>query len=229
MGKTTFRSAAVALLGLCLASHAHGQGIGGSIAGNVKDQRGDAVHAALVQLVNTATRQIRAVSTDSEGRYEVREMSPGSYELTLVKGGFNAARVFGIQLSVTQVMRLEDVTLTVAPVGSETVEVKPAASYLVETSSLTESTAFTRAQIQELPILTRDINNLALLAPGVVSSRTFSFASTLVPFAVNGSRGRDINFIIDSVDNNEPLFVGAATQFTNTDLFDEYRILTSQY
>ena len=48
-----------------------------------------------------------------------------------------------------------------------------------------------------------------------------------MPFAVNGSRGRDVNFIIDSVDNNEPLFGGAATQFTNSDLFAEYRILTS--
>ena len=229
MGKAALRCAVVALLGLCVPWHVRAQGVGGSIVGRVKDQRGEAVHAALVQLLNTSTRQIRAVSTDSEGRYEVREMPPGAYDLTAVKGGFNAARVSDVQLSVAQVVRLEDVTLTVAPVGGETVEVKSATSYLVETSSPTESTAFTLAQIQQLPILTRDINNLALLAPGVVSSRTFSFASTLVPFAVDGSRGRDISFVIDSVDNNEPLFGGAATQFTNTDLFAEYRILTSEY
>jgi hypothetical protein len=79
-----------------------------------------------------------------------------------------------------------------------------------------------------LPILTRDVNNLGLLSPGVLSVRSFSFASTLVPFTVNGSRGRDNNFIIDSVDNNEPLFGGAASQFTNTDIFSEYAILTNQ-
>jgi Carboxypeptidase regulatory-like domain len=229
MGRTILNCVAVALLGSCLLAPAWGQGIGGSIAGRVKDQRGDPVQAAFVQLVNTASQQIRAVSTDGEGRYEAREMPPGSYEVTIVKGGFNTARVSNIQLSVTEVLQLEDVTLGVAPVGSETVEVQSAASYLVEASSATESTAFSHAQIRELPILTRDVNNLSLLAPGVVSSNTFSFASTLVPFAVNGSRGRDVNFIIDSVDNNEPLFGGAATQFTNTDLFAEYRILTSQY
>src|SRR6202022_774449 len=229
MGKAALRCAVVALLGLCVPWHVRAQGVGGSIVGRVKDQRGEAVHAALVQLLNTSTRQIRAVSTDSEGRYEVREMPPGAYDLTVVKGGFNAARVSDVQLSVAQVVRLEDVTLTVAPVGGETVEVKSATSYLVETSSPTESTAFTLAQIQQLPILTRDINNLALLAPGVVSSRTFSFASTLVPFAVDGSRGRDISFVIDSVDNNEPLFGGAAAQFTNTDLFSEFRIDTSLF
>ena len=49
---------------------------------------------------------------------------------------------------------------------------------------------FNQMPILELPILSRDVNNLALLAPGVESVRTFSFASTLVPFAVNGSGGR---------------------------------------
>ena len=49
------------------------------------------------------------------------------------------------------------------------------------------------------------------------------------PFAVNGSRGRNNNFIIDSVDNNEPLFGGAAARFTNTDLFGEFRIYTSAF
>jgi hypothetical protein len=100
---------------------------------------------------------------------------------------------------------------------------------LTDPTSPTLSTSFSDKQIRELPILSRDLNNLALLAPGVFSVRAFSFASTLVPFAANGSRGRDNNFIIDSVDNNEPLFGGAATQFTNTDLFAEYRILTNQY
>ena len=35
----------------------------------------------------------------------------------------------------------------------------------------------------------------------------------IVGVGVNGSRGRDNNFIIDSVDNNEPLFGGAASLF----------------
>jgi len=113
--------------------------------------------------------------------------------------------------------------------GGERVVVTDAEVGLTEPSTPTLSTSFSEKQIRELPILTRDLNNLALFAPGVFSVRTFSFASTLVPFAANGSRGRDNNFIIDSVDNNEPLFGGAATQFTNTDLFAEYRIFTNQF
>src|SRR5207244_2410780 len=144
------------------------------------------------------------------------------YNLTVLKGGFNTAKVSDVRLSVTQVVHVAEITLTVAPVGNETIEVRAAEIAMIETNSPALSTAFSQKQIRELPLLTRDINSLALLAPGVLSVRTFSFASTLVPFAEN-------SFIIDSVDNNEPLFGGAATQFTNTDLFAEYRIITNQY
>jgi hypothetical protein len=149
--------------------------------------------------------------------------------LTVLRGGFNTAKIAGVRVGVAETVRLEAVTLSVAQVGGEKVEVKATVSDLTEWDTPAQSRAFNSREIRGLPILTRDVNNLALLAPGVVSVRSFSFASTLVPFAVNGSRGRDVNFIIDSVDNNEPLFGGAATQFTNTDLFAEYRILTNQY
>ena len=220
---------AVLMIYFLIPSSTQSQSIGGGIVGRVKDQRGDSVPAALVQLVNTSTGQIRAVSTDNEGRYEAREVSPGIYNLTVLKGGFNTAKVSDVRLSVTQVVHVAEITLTVAPVGNETIEVRAAEIAMIETNSPALSTAFSQKQIRELPLLTRDINNLALLAPGVFSVRTFSFASTLVPFAVNGSRGRENSFIIDSVDNNEPLFGGAAAQFTNTDLFAEYRVITNQY
>ena len=205
------------------------QGIGGGIIGRVRDQSGGGVPAALVQLVNASTGQTRAVSSDSEGMFEAREVPPGGYGVTILKGGFNTAKISGILLGVSQVIHLGDIVLSVAPVGSETIEVKAAEIALTETSTPAQSASFNRSQIRQLPLLTRDINSLALLAPGVVSVHSFSFASTLVPFAVNGSRSRDNNFIIDSVDNNEPLFGGAATQFTNTDAFSEYSIITSEY
>jgi len=212
-----------------LAPSALSQGIGGAIEGVVKDESGAAVPAAVVKLTNAQTGQVRTVSTDNQGFYVIREVPPGNYDLTVERPGFNTAKVEEVPISVAQVARLGDITLNVTTIGQEQVVVVVAEVAMTDVSSPTLSTSFTDRQIRELPILTRDINNLALLAPGVFSVRTFSFASTLVPFAANGSRGRDNNFIIDSVDNNEPLFGGAAAQFTNTDLFVEYRILTNQY
>lgn len=227
--KRTVWLASLCMILIFLPMRSAAQGIGGGIIGRVKDQSGAAVPAALVQLVNTSTGQNRALSSENEGTFEAREVPPGSYAVTILKGGFNTARISGILLGVSQVIHLGDIVLSVAPVGSETIEVKAADIALTETSTPARTASFNQSQIRQLPLLTRDINSLALLAPGVVSVHSFSFASTLVPFAVNGSRSRDNNFIIDSVDNNEPLFGGAATQFTNTDAFSEYSIITSEY
>lgn len=217
------------LVGFVVVTDVAAQGIGGEIRGRVRDNSGASLPAALVELVNTSTGQVRSISTNESGEFESRELPPGSYDLTISKGGFNTAKVIGIPLGVTQVSQLNDIFLSVAPVGTESIQQRQANPDFVETSSATISVAFDAPSIRELPLMSGDPNTLALLAPGVVSVRTFSFANTLVPFAVNGSRGRDNNFIIDSVDNNEPLFGGAATQFTNADTFSEYRILTGQF
>ena len=219
----------LAVFCLWLPLAAYGQGIGGAMEGTVKDESGGVVQAVLVRIQNIDTGQVRTVNSDSAGRYSARELPPGLYDITFQFSGYNTAKLSGVRLSVGQIARIGDVILTVAPAGEEKVEVKESEVAMVDYTTATLSTSFTNRQIRELPILTRDLNNLALFAPGVFSVRTFSFASTLVPFAANGSRGRDNNFIIDSVDNNEPLFGGAATQFTNTDIFAEYRILTNQF
>jgi hypothetical protein len=223
-------SACVTLL--CCAG-LNGQSTGGSITGLVKDQTGP-VPQARVQVVNLLTGQIRFTSTDDSGHYTISEVPSGQYKVRVTASGYNPAEVgaappsIPVHVSVAQVAQLEDILLGPATTP-QTVTVVAADLAMTDHSIPTLSTSFTTQQIEDLPVLSRDTNNLALQAPGVFSVRTFSFASTLVPFAVNGSRGRDNNFIVDSVDNNEPLFGGAATQFTNNDLFSEYRILTNQY
>ena len=221
---------AFAVLAVAIAPAAWAQGIGGSISGRVLDQQNAAVAGASVRILNKATNQSRIVSTDAEGNYEARELPPGLYDVIVEQAGFKPVKLADVRLSVATTAKLQQAVLEPVPLEA-TVEVKAVSAEvgLTDTTSPTLSTSFSDKQIRELPILSRDLNNLALLAPGVFSVRAFSFASTLVPFAANGSRGRDNNFIIDSVDNNEPLFGGAATQFTNTDLFAEYRILTNQY
>jgi hypothetical protein len=216
-------------ISLITASLANAQGIGGAISGQVVDQSGGAVVGATVRIVNRDTNQSRSVGTGEDGRYEARELPPGRYRVTIENPGFKIVEIGNLNIGVGQNARLQ--TITVEPVPVEVTETVRADAQvaLVESTTPTLSTSFGDRQIRELPILNRDLNNLALLAPGVFSVRAFSFASTLVPFAANGSRGRDNNFIIDSVDNNEPLFGGAATQFTNSDLFAEYRILTNQF
>lgn len=216
---------------LLAAAHTFGQSVGGTISGVVIDESGGMVGGATVRIVSADTGQRRVIGTTAEGNYEARELPPGRYTVTIEKSGFGPVSLKDVQLGVGQNARLQTITLKPAELDPQQVVVREedAQVALVDPTTPTLSTSFGERQIRELPVINRDLNNLALLAPGVFSVRAFSFASTLVPFAANGSRGRDNNFIIDSVDNNEPLFGGAATQFTNSDLFAEYRILTNQY
>lgn len=201
------------------------QTISGVIAGSVFDRQTQPLPGATITVANRETGRTYQASSDDTGHYRVPEITPGSYDVTVEFPGMETVKHTEVRVDV-DVVTSEDFYLGVA-VQQTTVEVKSTAP-TTDTTDATLRYDFSAAQIQNLPILTRDINNLALLAPGTVSVRTFSFASTLVPFSANGSRGRDNNFIIDSVDNNEPLFGGAATQFTNTDVFAEFTVLTHQ-
>jgi hypothetical protein len=207
------------------ATLAPAQTISGSIAGTVYDPKGAVVAGVAVTATNVETGLRYVAASDARGYYRIAEVPPGNYTVLAEYSGFQPQQKQGVRVDVDRVT-VEDFSMNLAPPPT-LVEVKSSAPVVV-TDSATLSTDFTEHQIRQLPVLTRDVNNLALLAPGVESVQTFSFASTLVPFAVNGSRGRDNNFIIDSVNNNEPLFGGAATQFTNTDIFQEYTILTGE-
>ncbi len=207
------------------------QSIGGSIMGVVKDATGP-VPQAEVRIKNVATGQSRFWLTDDEGRYELREVPPGSYELEVSKDGyatFSTPPSKGLHLTLAQVASVDDITLRVAPVQETMVEVKAVDVAMTNSNTATLGTAFDESQVHALPLSARDTNNLGPLAMGVADVSSFSFSNTLVAFAVSGSRGRDNNFIIDSVDNNDPLFGGAATQFTNNAIFSEFRILTGQF
>jgi len=79
--------ASICLIAFVLLSNVAAQGISGEIRRRVRDNSGAALSAALVELVNTSTGQLRSISTNESGEFESRELPPGSYDLTISKGG----------------------------------------------------------------------------------------------------------------------------------------------
>src|SRR5258708_859118 len=59
-----------------------------SLRGSVKDAQGAAIDAATVSLLRTDTGFRRAVLTDTTGEYQLVQVPPGSYMLTVQKPGF---------------------------------------------------------------------------------------------------------------------------------------------
>jgi len=216
------------ILTLVIASfavQAKGQTISGTIVGTVLDQQGGILAGVGVTATNAETAlTYQGVSDNSRGMYVIPEVPPGVYHVRARFSGFQPQEHFPVRVDVNRVTE-EDFGLKIST--TTTLVVVQSDAPMTDLSTATQGAFFNQTQIRELPILSRDINNLALLAAGVESVRTFSFASTLVPFSANGSWGRYNNFIVDSVSNNEPIFGGAATQFSNPDIFSDYAILTA--
>lgn len=221
---------AVVLVGLAVSSSLslRAQTISGIIAGRVVDQS-NAATSASVTATNQDSGKVYTATAGEDGNFRLLEVAPGNYSVKAESLGFQPAQYHGVRVDVGRTTNL-DFKLLIPPSQTNiTVRDLPSTAPFTEMSGPTLRTDFNRVDIQQIPVLTRDVNNLALLAPGVADVRTYSFGSTLVPFSTNGSRGRDNNFIIDSVSNNEPLLGGAAAQFTNTDIFEEYTVLTNQF
>jgi len=216
------------ILALVIASfgtQVKGQTISGTIVGTVLDQQGGILAGVGVTATNAETAlTYQGVTDTTRGMYVIPEVPPGIYRVRAQFSGFQTQEHTPVRVDVNRVTE-EDFTLRIFV--STTVVVVRSVAPLTDINTATQGQFFNQMQIRQLPILSRDINTLALLAPGVVSVRNFSFASTLVPFSVNGSWGRFNNFIVDSVSNNEPIFGGAATQFSNPDIFSDYAIMTS--
>src|SRR4051812_42956940 len=64
---------------------------GGALAGTVTDQNGDLVAGAEVKILNLASGREVATKTDAAGKYELKGLPAGSYQVSVRRQGFAAA------------------------------------------------------------------------------------------------------------------------------------------
>ncbi len=92
----------------------------GTIAGTVLDaESGETIIGANVRLAGTSTGS----TTDLEGRYEIRNVQPGTYTVAFSYIGFTAKMVTGVEVQAGQTTRI-DITLAVETLGLDEVVVE---------------------------------------------------------------------------------------------------------
>jgi hypothetical protein len=139
----------------------------GTIAIKVLDQSGAVVPGANLKLEDLSSNDVRTALTDSTGVYSFVSLSIGTYKLTVSKTGFQGQVFESVSVQAT---RTTDVTasLTVGAQAAvvEVVEQTP----VVERTSNAITGTIDLGQVEELPVIGRDISQLSQLVPGAVST-----------------------------------------------------------
>jgi Carboxypeptidase regulatory-like domain len=193
-----------------------------SINGTVTDASGALVQSAKVTATNSATNTSRSAETGAAGVYDLTQLTPGLYDLTIEKGGFRSVRFAAVTLTVDQALTLN----AKMEIGSNKEQVTVEGTAVpVDTTDAQLSNVVEHKQMTELPLILRDPYQLVLLGPGVTQSDGMGGVS------VNGGRERNNNFMLDGADNNDTEVPGNLGGITsqNPDSTEEFRVITNNF
>lgn len=193
----------------------------GSVVGNGYDPSGAVIAGAEVTLKNMQTGQTKTTVTNPEGSFEFLLLSPSIYEVTAESKGFKALHRTNIVVNVGSVVRV-DLHFEVGQV-SQTVEVT-ADIPLIEPDKTTITRPVDVKAISNLPMLGRQILNLALTAPGTIPQAPGTQGAG---FSVAGMRSQSNNYTLDGVSNNDPQINSPLNSFKLTDAIQEFSVQTS--
>jgi outer membrane receptor protein involved in Fe transport len=206
-----------------IASCAMAQLTRGYISGTLSDASGAVIAGATVKIVNTGTNIERSMPTNEVGVYRFPAVEPGNYTVEFSKTGFETKKLGPLTVGSAQEVVVNE-ALAVGATAT-TVEVV-ATSAGVELSRATASVdrKLDMKVIENMPLTsgTRDVNNMALLAP------TAARGPGSTGISANGQRARNNNFMIDGVDNNDPS-VTIANARVIPESIQEFQVQTSAY
>jgi carboxypeptidase family protein/TonB-dependent receptor-like protein len=198
-----------------------------SLQGTVTDKTQAVLgNKAEVTLVNKETGATRTVNTNDAGEYKFEAVPAGTYTLKVTAAGFSAAEAKDVEVLVGRTVTQN---FTLNPGGvSETVEVTTAAP-LVDQTKTDVSTNITPQQIQDLPLIGRDIADLAYLAPGVKAADSYDPTKNRYSIlSVNGDGGRNVNVTVNGVDNKDNTVGGPVMQLP-AEAVQEFQVSTQRF
>ncbi|MDW8257437.1 MAG: carboxypeptidase-like regulatory domain-containing protein [Acidobacteriota bacterium] len=202
----------------------------GQIAGTVRDPMGAVIPDVSVVVTENLTGIRRETKTDVSGSYTVPLLPPGTYTVEFSREGFRRLVRENIAVRITLTTTV-DVTLEVAPLGAETVTVTEEAP-LLQTDRPTTGRVIEERTIRQLPLATRNFQQMLALSPGTLASvvRNTDVGRGDAIIQVNGQRQTQNNLQINGVDANSiALHSTFNLPVPATEAIQEFIVQTSLY
>jgi hypothetical protein len=213
---------AVLLICLLFATTGFAQVINATLSGTVSDASGALIPGVEVTAKHTETGIVSSLVTNEAGTYRFGSLQPGAYEVRAALPGFQP-QTFQLALGTSQQIR-QNFTLQVGGVA-QAVEVSVAADELLTTQSLSVGNALSQTQVMDLPLVGRNVTDLATILPGVRgnggSGTTFA--------GISAGGGGNIGLQMDGASVNTGRFgQGLNTNVAiNPDMVEEMRVVVA--
>jgi hypothetical protein len=198
-------------LALLLGGQVFGQtGASTGLQGKVTDQSGASVPGTTVTALRTDTRELRVVVTNDAGDWEVRFLSPGTYQLVFECPGFKKLIRDGVSVTTAELSTV-NVQLEVGNV-TQSIEVIANAE-MISSNSSTIVRTLDHKELESLPTSSRNFTQLLAIETGVSAdiSELLDNSNSSISPSVNGARTTNNSFVFNGVDTTSLLCCNSRT------------------
>lgn len=209
--------------------NAFAQGTTGQLSGTVTDPTGAIVTGASVKIISLDTNAERETATGDDGNFAFQLLTPGRYRIETTATGFRTISVEAV-VNITQTTTV-DVPLVVAGATVDPITVT-AETPVLQTETSQNGRVITGETLRQLPLPTRNFQQLLTLSPGAQSSvsNTTELGRGDATISVNGQRTTSNTVRINGVDANS---IGTNSTpniaVPAPDSFQEFVVQTSLY
>ena len=232
----------LAALSLALGVCAGGQTAStGALAGVALDPSGATLPGVTIHLVGEDANTTRSATSDNEGRFTFLLLPPGEYQLQADKRDFEPLDLSGLQIAVTETLRVE-IHLRL-PKHYERAQVS-ADTVMVQTDISALGRVVNETAINGLPLVARNFAQIVSLSPGVTTGVSNAGELGLGATAqsqigksndgiyVHGARSYDNNWQLDGISVSDVQSTGSTSggiPIPNPDTLEEFKVQTALY
>ncbi|MDQ2844205.1 MAG: TonB-dependent receptor [Acidobacteriota bacterium] len=217
------------VLSVLISATGFAQAVSGNIEGTIQDPTGAAVPNAAITITDLDRGTVYNLQSSGDGNFSQTHLLAGHYRVKVTSPGFGAF----IANATVQIDATTPVEVKLAPANVQTSVEVTDATPLLTTDRAEVATTLTGAQVEQLPVLDRNVTNLLLIVPGALLNQSFQIAASENPqqgiqVDVNGQFFTANGFLLDGTEN-ESAILGIAVVNPNVDALQQFKVSTSNY